>query len=231
MSWVVVAVGVGTAVVGTGVTLYQQDKNADAINSVKPKKFVPVDIGKTQEQAFAADVSGYEISDADFKKRFPRLVEGRDYSVADANAQREGATAAQVTSTLDRAGLSADMGGTSYQQAKKLGMPILSKEGRDRNYFQRALAMNPQRTAGLSGQDVARIAITNTNSQNNFNQGLFGSRMNQYASQTAQAAQNTSAAITGLTGALAIAGKAYADNRDYSNDPLNVKYYDYNKKT
>lgn len=208
---------------GTAYSISASEAAAKAANAVKPKKFVPVDIPRTQAEAIAADTAGYAKSDADFKKRFPKLAQGRNFNIQSSLADRSGAMSAGVTDALGKAGLSADFGTNAFQQAKNLGMPILAKEQRDRTYFQRLLADNPQRQFGLSGQDIARISIANTGGTNNYNQGLFGSRMNMYNQQVAQNAQNNSAAITGLTGALGMIGQAYSGYQ--RNDPTNPDYY------
>lgn len=229
----VAIIGGVVGIAGTVYGVVSSQAAISAANSAKPKKFVPIDPYAVNKLAGATDTAGYAMSDADWAKRFPALVAGREASIQDAASQLEGGQSQQVTDALKKSGLNVDISGNEFQQAQKLGLPILSKEQRDRTYFQKLLGDNPQRQFGLSGQDVAHIAIANTNSQNNYNQGLFGSRINAYNSQIAQNAQNTGAIVSGFTGLANIGANAY---QNYSlspqinqpvpvNDPLNSLFY------
>lgn len=227
------AVGAAVAVAGTAYSVYQSQAAIDASNSARPPKFVPIDIGAVAGLAAATDKAGYDASDADWAARFPALSKGRDYSIEDAKNALQGKADPNVTNALTKAGVNVDIGGNPFQQAEKLGLPILSKEQRDRTYFAKLLSDNPQRQFGLSGQDVAHIAIANTNSQNNFNQGLFGSRINAYNSQIQQSAQATQGIVSGITGAVGIGAQLYQNNQlsnylnsdYYRNDPVRVVPY------
>ena len=190
------------AIGGTTYSILQQNAAIRAANSARPAAFVPVDIAKTAQLALDADKAGYKISDLDWERRFPLLKKGRDFNIEDAGLQLRGGTSKTVADAMSQSGLTGDLGNTEFEKSRNLGMPILALEQRDRNYFQKQLAMNPQRAAGLSGQDVARIAITNTGGQNNYNQGIFQSRIAQYNTQVNQALQNQNAGVAGL-GALA----------------------------
>lgn len=169
-----------------------------AANSAKPKPFVPVNIPQTAQMALVADQAGYNTSDEDWKRRFPKLVLGRDANIADADNNLSGLTSPYVSDAMKTAGLSANLGDTEFQKAQNLGQPILSMEQRDRNYFQKQLGMNPQRTAGLSGQDATNLAIANTGNAQNYTQGIFQSNIARYNAGIQQNIQNSNAAVTGL---------------------------------
>lgn len=214
-------IGTVVSIAGAAYGAYQQNAAIEAANSAHPRPFVPIDIANTAKMAFIADKAGYDISDADWKKRFPLLSAGRDYNVKDMAGNLSGVVSPTVTNTLDKAGLSANLGNDQFKQARNLGQPVLSMEQRNRNYFQKLLGDNPQRTAGLSGQDVTRIAVANTGSQQNFNQGIFQSNIGKYNSQIGQNIQNTNAAIGGL-GSLA---GLLTQNQNYNSPYLSGPSY------
>jgi len=208
-----VAIGAAVAVAGTAYGVYQSQASINAANSVKLPKFIPIDIAQVAGLAAATDKTGYDISDADWAARFPALDKGRNYSIAEINNAMTPRPDPQVTNALAKSGLTADIGGNPFEQAVKLNLPILSKEQRDRTYFQKVLGDNPQRQFGLSGSDVAHIAIANTNSQNNFNQGLFGSRINAYNASIQQNAQATQGIVSGVGGLANIGAQLYQNNQ------------------
>lgn len=163
-------------------------------NMADAPTFQQIKIPEVQALALGTDQSGYNASDLDFLRRFPLLAQGREVNIADAGNQLAGAQDPLVAQTLDKSGLSANYGNNEYQIAKNQGAPdIVSKEKRDRKYFSRLLSENPQRQFGLSGQDIAHISIANTMGQNNYNQGLFGSRINAYNASIEQNAANNQA--------------------------------------
>ncbi len=179
----------------------------------KAPKFTPINVSKTNDLALQFDERGYQLSDEDFAKRFPNLVAGREYSIDDALGNLQGQESAVVTDTLSKSGLGdVNFGNTSFEKAKNTGatgQEILSREKRDRNYFQNLLAANPQRQFGLTGQDVAHIALGNTNSANVFNQGTYGSRVNQYNAQVQQNAANNAGYAQAGTAALGLIAKNF----------------------
>lgn len=194
----VAAIGAIIGIAGTAYSIYSQEQAKNAASSLKPRPFVPVDIPQVAAMALATDEAGYKISDADWRARFPKLALGRDFNINDVGANLSGETSPTITNAMDKAGLSANLGNTEYEKAKNLGLPITSIQQRDRNYFQKQLAMNPQRTAGLSGTDTTRLAIANTGNQSNFNQGVFQSRIAGYNAGIQQNIQNTNAGINAL---------------------------------
>lgn len=154
-------------------------------------QFQRIDIPQTQALALGFDQSGYDASDLDFLRRFPLLAEGRDFNINDSANQMSGQQDPLVAQTLQNSGLDANYGKTPYEQSRNAGATeIVAKEKRDRNYFSRLLGENPSRQFGLGGQDIAHISIANTMGQNNYNQGLFGSRINAYNAAITQQAQN-----------------------------------------
>jgi hypothetical protein len=170
-----------------------------------PPAFNPINEPSVAQQAFNTDVAGYNWSDADLAARQPLIPKGITNNITSAVTNLTGGTDPQVSSALDSAGLSRNLGDTEAKKAASLGRPIASMQARDRNYFNSRFTATPEtqpRTAGLTSQDVARIALGNTNNQNVYNQGLFGSRINQYNSQVQQQTQNTTAGITGLASIL-----------------------------
>lgn len=228
------AIGATVAVAGTAYSVYQSQAAINAANNVKLPKFVPIDIASIAGLASATDKTGYDISDADWAARFPALSKGRDITIQDAQNALSGKPDPKITNELTKSGFGdVDVGGSPFDQARKLGLPILSKEQRDRTYFQKLLGDNPHRTFGLSGQDVAHVAIANTNSASNYNQGLFGSRINAYNSEIAQNAQATQGIVSGIQGVAGIGAQLYQNNQLSSalNQPnsLNADFYQSNR--
>lgn len=179
-----------------------------------PPKFTPINTQDVAQQALGADIQGYQMSDADYAKRFPQLVSGRDLNISDALNNLKGGTSPIVSNALSASGLSRDLGSTETKKARNLGMPISDLQSRDRNYFYNMFT--PERTAGLTGQDIAHIAIANTNNANSYNQGTFGSRINAYNAGVGQNIQNTSALYSGLAALIGAGGKSYAQSQYFS---------------
>lgn len=216
------------AVVGIGATaygVYSQQRAIDNANSAEPRPFEPIDIVKTAKLAQDADKLGFMLSDQDFKTRFPKLVMGREFNIADSALNLSGGTSKVVTEAMDKSGLSGDLGDTQFEKARALGKPILQMEQRDRGYFRQLLAENPHRAAGLTGSDVTRLAAQNTGAQNAFNSQIFGNKINQYNSQIAQGIQNQGAAVSGLA---SLAG-LFSQNKTTQSGYLDPSYY--NKST
>jgi hypothetical protein len=195
----------------------------------KAAPLVTTNIPQTEQQALAADVASYNRSDADYAQRFPDLVAGRNYNVANAVSNLGGQTDPTITNALKTAGFGGtNMGGTVFQQARAMGQPILAKEQRDRNYFETLLSDNPQRAFGLSGGDVANIALANVGAQNAYNQGTYGTRVGAANAQLLQNAQN-SAALYGAIGAIGSAGIKYGASQNYNSPALSYGYYQPNQ--
>lgn len=195
---------------GTAYSIYSQNRAIDAANSTNPRPFQPIDIAGTARLALEADKLGYKTSDQDFANRFPQLVSGRAFNIADSAAQLSGGTSRQLTDSMAKAGVSANLGTDEFQKAQNLGKPILGIEQRDRNYFSRLMAENPQRQAGLTGADVTKLAAQNTGGQNAYNSQIFGNQIAKYNASIAQGMQNQYAATSGLA---SLAGLLSDSNR------------------
>lgn len=180
----------------------------------KAPKLQQVNVPNVEQQAVAADVQGYNLSDQDWRSRFPQLYAGREYNIGNANLNLSGQTDPAISGALKTAGFGdVNLGNTEFQQAQNMGQPILAKEQRDRSYFQNLLADNPQRAFGLSGSDVANIALGNVASQNTYNSSLYGTRVAASNQAVLQGAQN----MATLYGALGSVGGAAI--RAYSPSP------------
>ncbi len=192
-----------------------------------PKTPSPVqtNIPQVEQQAIAADQTSYGLSDADFANRFPQLAAGRNYNVADSAYNLAGNTDPQVSGAINKAGLGTpNWGNTEFSQARNAGQPILSKEKRDRNYFQTLLSDNPQRAFGLSGGDVVNLAMANLGAQNQFNQSVYGTRIVGQNQAIAQNAQNA-AALYGAIGSLGSAAIKSYGSPNYTSSYLSPSEY------
>ena len=191
----------------------------------KSPKFIPVDAAKTQAMAEAADRKSYALSDADYAKRQPDLVAGREADIAQALGNLHGNDTA-VKSAENQANLGdVNLGDNEFERAKLTGHDVLDMEKRDRGYFQNLLGMNPQRQIGLSGQDATKIAVANSGSQNALNQGLFATRVNNYNYQQTQNAQNTSGYLGLGLSALGDFAKVYQGYQNYNSPSLSYGNY------
>lgn len=215
-------IGTVVAIGGTAYGIYASEQARDAASSAQPRPFVPLNVRNVARQALEADELSYRISDQDFQNRFPDLVRGRNYMADNAASNLRGETSPVVTNAMSKAGLTADLGNNEFQKARNLGKPILSIEQRDRNYFRTNLALNPQRTAGLSGPDVTKLTAQNTGAQNAFNSNVFGNKTLQYNANIAQGIQNQNAAIGGLAG---LAGLLQGGSRQQRDPSLDPSYY------
>jgi hypothetical protein len=175
-------------------------------NVTADSKIKNLNVNELERLTLGADKLGYDLSDEDFARRFPLLVKGRDYNINSAASNLAGERDPFLMQSLNDAGLGdVDFGTGEFKQARNLGMPILAKEARDRAYFQRLLADNPQRTFGLNSGDVARIALANTQGANMLGLGQAQGRINQAIANTASDAASQAAMISAL-GQIAGAG-------------------------
>lgn len=186
-----------------------------------PPKVFPVDILATENAALAADKFGYNLSDADFAKRFPGLVASRNADMQAAYKEMTGPLAAPVQNQFVTTGLeqaqSAFGGGSEAPNitgkgsigrntvGASVGQQTQTYQDTARNYMDTLLSQNPQRAFGLSGGDLLNLAILNQGNLAQANQEAAG-----YASQVgaANAAANASQrnAIIGAGSSLAAAG-------------------------
>jgi hypothetical protein len=173
-------------------------------SSVDAPNLKTVSIPQAESLVLNQDQSSYAQSDADWAARFPGLASGRETVISDLGNQMNGAIPRQAMGALETAGLGDEasriQGGNEFQTAKELGVPILSKEQRDRNYASTLLAMNPERQMGLSGQDILSIVTANTGNVNAYARAINATQQNANATNTLQNAQDFSA-LTSLLGA------------------------------
>lgn len=189
-------------------------------------KFKFLNPSKLEKMAVQADQLGYNLSDEDWAKRFPWLAKGRDYAVESARSNLAGERDPFLTNTLKQAGLGdVDFGTGEFKQARNMGQPILQKEQRDRAYFQRLMADNPQRAFGLNAGDIARIAMANTNGVNMNALGLATGRANQAISNINSQAQDNAAMISAFSKIGSTAIGAFANKTNYTSPTLQPGYY------
>lgn len=187
-------------------------------------KLTPLNINKLEQIAIQADELGYNLSDEDFARRFPDLVKARDYNIESSRLNIAGERDPFIYNALSEAGLGdIDFGTGVHNIERNMGVKIGSKESRDRTYFQRLLADNPQRAFGLNSKDVARVALANT-------QGINMNAMGQSEGRLQQALSNASsdaasqAALVGAIGSIGAAGiKAYGGS--HVSPTLSPNYY------
>lgn len=192
-----------------------------------PPPFTPVDPSTLGQQALAADIAGYQMSDADLASRFPGLVSGRNQQMNDAYNQLTGPLDPTVQNQFMSQGLgqafgaygggSNDMGigtGTAagHSVATSLANNVQKKQDYDRAYFESLVGLNPQRQFGLSGQDVANVAVANTAGQNAYNQQKYAAQYGNYNAQQASQSQQQGALLSTLA---SLAGTAlmFSDKR------------------
>jgi hypothetical protein len=158
-------------------------------------KFVPVDVASTTALSTAADQSSYALSDADFAKRFPQLVAGRQASLNDSISQLGGSIGDQSTGALQAAGLAPEAAsmstGNEFQTSRNEGQNVLAKESRDRNYFENELSTEGQlRSFGPSGGNLIQEAVANSGNLNAANSANYLTGVNAYDASLAQSGQN-----------------------------------------
>lgn len=188
----------------------------------QPPAFQAINVGQVGDQALAADISGYNFSDADLASRFPGLVAGRNQQVTDAYNQLTGPLDPTVQSSFVNQGLEQSLGsfgggnqtagigkdGTAAGNAvaTSLANNVQNKQDYDRVNFESTLANNPQRAFGLNGEDVLNELMANTQGQNAYNQQKYLGQIGASNASSAAAGQQQSAAIgTGVSILTAIA--------------------------
>jgi hypothetical protein len=214
------AIGLAVGVAGTAYSISQSNAAIDAANSIKPKKFVPIDIGIDPQtgapiggvalQALNADKAAYAATDALLD---PRLAAGRDFNINDVAGNLQGKESAFVTDPLKAAGLNTSFAdtGSLTGEAKSLGKPILALEQRGRNYFQTQLAENPYRTFGIADK-LTELKLANTAGLKNYDATVYGSRIGNYNSQIQQSITNNAAGLTALAGTIGTVGQIYQNS-------------------
>lgn len=183
--------------------------------SADPPEFIPLNVDELARTARESDIQRYGLSDADFARRYPQLVSGRQASINSAVTNLQGQHWDPIlANALQRTGVH------DVNVLDKRG--IANKRDRDRTYFSRLLGANPQRAIGLSGEEVARGMVANTNNQNAYNMALWGGDVARTISQTQQGAQNNAALLSGIGDLAGTLGKSYTPPSTYL-DP--ASYY------
>lgn len=202
----------------------------------KAPPYEKIDIPALDKMARDYAREGYAWSDKDWATRFPEFPKGRDFAIDNANLNLSGAVDPLVSGTLNQSGLGmVDLRGNSFEQSRNLGQPILAKEQRDRNYFQRLLTdpLNQPRgdLAGLSGKNIAEIRAVESGNKINYDWANFGTNINQYNAQTQQA-NALSSTLGRLAGGIAQTGAGALSNGQQStpytqSNYLNPGFYNY----
>lgn len=196
-------------------------------SSVTPPALLQTNIPQAQSQALAADQESYLLSDRDYANRFPQLTAGRNYNINNAASDLAGHQDPAVTNALRQSGFgNVNLGSNSFQQSRSLGQPVLSMEQRNNNYFQTLLSDNPERAFGLSGGDVANIALGNVGAANAYNTGTYSTRIQGYNQNIMQNAQNSAAMFSAL-GSLGRIGAQGYSNYNNSSPYLSANQYVY----
>lgn len=184
------------------------DKINIAKGAARDKKFI--DPNELSQQMTQYDKDYYQTAADRFKQQYPDLVAGRTALLQGAEAPLVGGGDPYAQNALAKAGLGdVNLGSDMEHLAINTGQPIADVKNRDRSYFANLLngPLNnrfnlEKHQLGLSGVDLANVALTNANmarmqseakTQNLINQGLAG------AQQQAQ----TTAGIAGSIGSLA----------------------------
>lgn len=154
--------------------------------------YQPYDLNKIYAQSVAWDQSGYKLSDEDFLKRHPELVQGEKLfetqTLQDIEGERELMPAIQ--SEFMRAGLGRSLsafggigptlkpgGAGEASVARNLGLSIASFQDRNRQNRLQALTtaeqIFPRRQFGLTGESAAMLNMLNTQGVNEWNQANY----------------------------------------------------------
>jgi hypothetical protein len=176
-------------------------------------KLNPINIPDVVAQAINYDTQGYIASDADFAARFPGLVQARDTTIEDAYKQLTGPLDPTVQNVFEKQGLAKSLGAfgggnpapsvgqvgsaSGNTVAASIANSVMQKQDYDRSYFQSLLSSNPERAFGLSGSDVANLAIANTGTLNANNTIAYNNQINS-ANASAAAGVQTGQLISGI---------------------------------
>jgi hypothetical protein len=155
--------------------------------------FRPVDILGTTNLSRLWDTRSYMASDQRRQATTPQAPAGIKQEIADTQTNLAGGDRV-VDAAEKQAGLGdINLGNTQTKRSINYGQPILARDQRTRNQFEAESTQFPDtalRQIGPSSSDIVNSYLTNTNNQNNYNQGIFGSRVNAYNSAVAQSAAN-----------------------------------------
>lgn len=199
----------------------QQNKAAQAPQNQLPEfrpppvpGYVPFDFTGTQAGAIAQDRGFYRRSDRDFKRRHKPIVEAEKIFEASVLQDQKGdrELMPQVQAELMRAGVGNALGAFGdtganltpggageASVARNLGLGILGFQDRNRANRERSLSLAedifPRRTFGMSGQDFALTALSDTANRNAFNSANYAAEAGTYQKNYEIDAENKNARI------------------------------------
>lgn len=216
---------------------------SSAATAPSPPPFFPLDPSAVANQAFAADVTGFGTSDADFLARFPGLVSSRTTDIDKSYQQLTGPLDPTLQNAFVKEGLSKSLGnlgggnpgasltkGSASQNQTSATVAGRTQDYKDyaRDNFSSLLASNPQRALGLSGSDVAQLSIANTGNLNSSNQAQYVAGVNrqnaenQADAQNQQAAISTALAVAGIIAAIASDERMKTDIKQVGTSPSGI---------
>jgi hypothetical protein len=190
--------------------------------------YVPFNFNGVQKDAVQADKDYYARSDADFLRRHPSLVQAErifeDRTLKDQKGDSELLPAIQ--NELMRAGLEGSLNafgstGANLEPgsageanvARTLGVGVLNMQDRNRQNRERSLSISeelfPRREIGMSGEDLALSALSDTTNRNAFNASNYAAEAGAYEKNYEINAENQNAATKSNNEAAA--AKAAAD--------------------
>jgi hypothetical protein len=160
----------------------------------KPPKFYPIDIQQAITDQLSADIWSWNYSKNDLAERFPGLVAAQNQQIEQAYNQLTGPVDPTIQNDFVTKGLETGLASTSGGSAMVgLGLQegsagrgaesanvasnLQSLQDYYRENFAQQLALNLPPAVGLSGADVAQLAISNTVGQNAANQLGYQSQL------------------------------------------------------
>lgn len=160
--------------------------------------YQPIKIGDLAKDSIYWDKAAYTLSDQDFAKRHPGLLQGEKLFEQSALNDQKGDNTLmpQIQGEFQRAGLAGalsafgDTGATlkagsagEASVARNLGQSIMGFQDRNRTNRMQSLGLAeslfPRRTFGITGKDAAMIDLTNNAGQNNWNQANYAQGVQQ----------------------------------------------------
>lgn len=201
----------------------------------KMPKFQQANVEQLHGQSIDYDKQGYALTDDDYAKRFPELVEAqklyRNQVLAD--QQRgvgEGEMSDDIHNELLRSGISSSIGafgGGSIQPgsageaavARHLGMGVMdyqdrmmNRENTRRTWNNQNMAVSSQlfqpRQFGFGGEGALQLSLANLAGQNNWNQANYASQVQAGQFNSGIAAQNQNAKIQSGNSTMGAIGSA-----------------------
>jgi hypothetical protein len=182
----------------------------------KTPKFTPVNIPDAIAQALAYDTQGWDASDALFAAQYPGLVQARQNTMEDALRQLTGPLDPALQNQFTTQGIEKALGSTGGGNsmagidptglsgsavATTIAQDVLAKREYDTNVVNSLIQQNPMRSFGLTGADVAQLAIFNTRQGNIASIAGYNNKLAGINAQGAAGVQ-TGQAISGIGSSL-----------------------------